>query len=48
MNEKNGPACGLTKQALLEAVAKGETLSSIERAWGMRYNTIHVWVKSGI
>ncbi|UUZ93202.1 hypothetical protein LJK87_49915 [Paenibacillus sp. P25] len=45
MNEKNGPACGLTKQAPLEAVAKGETLSSIERAWGMRYNTIHVWVK---
>lgn len=43
--EKEGPACGLTKQALIEAVAQGESLSSIERAWGMKYNAIHVWVK---
>ncbi|MEK3722286.1 hypothetical protein [Paenibacillus sp. FSL H8-0034] len=45
MNEKNGPACGLTKNDLIKAVAAGETLSSIERAWGMKYNTVHVWVK---
>lgn len=45
MREKEGPACGLTKRDLLEAVAAGETLSSIERAWGMKYNTIHNWVK---
>lgn len=42
---KDGPACGLTKDILIEQVAKGETLSSIERAWGMKYNTIHNWVK---
>ncbi|GIO90761.1 sigma-70 family RNA polymerase sigma factor [Paenibacillus lactis] len=42
---KDGPACGLTKQILIEEIAKGETLSSIERAWGMKYNTIHSWVK---
>lgn len=45
MREKEGPSCGLTKRDLLEAVAAGETLSSIERAWGMKYNTIHNWVK---
>lgn len=42
---KDGPACGLTKKAFLEAIAKGETMSSIEKAWGMKYNTIHDWVK---
>lgn len=42
---KEGPDCGLTKEILIEQVAKGETLSSIERAWGMKYNTIHNWVK---
>lgn len=42
---KEGPTCGLTKEILIEEVAKGETLSSIERAWGMKYNTIHNWVK---
>ncbi|ELK38871.1 hypothetical protein D478_27419, partial [Brevibacillus agri BAB-2500] len=45
MREKEGPACGLTKKDLLEAVAAGETLASIERAWGMKYNAIHNWVK---
>ncbi|MGM1047624.1 MAG: DUF3310 domain-containing protein [Bacillota bacterium] len=42
---KEGPSCGLTKEILIEQVAKGETLSSVERAWGMKYNTIHNWVK---
>lgn len=42
---KDGPNCGLTRDILIEQVAKGETLSSIERAWGMKYNTIHNWVK---
>ncbi|MFD1955982.1 helix-turn-helix domain-containing protein [Paenibacillus thailandensis] len=42
---KQGPACGLTKIDLLKAIAQGETLSSIEKAWGMKYNTIHDWVK---
>ncbi len=42
---KEGPKCGLTREILIEQVAKGETLSSIERAWGMKYNTIHNWVK---
>lgn len=42
---KEGPDCGLTKEILIEEIAKGETLSSIERAWGMKYNTIHNWVK---
>ncbi|MED5019312.1 DUF3310 domain-containing protein [Paenibacillus chibensis] len=42
---KEGPDCGLTREVLIEEVAKGETLSSIERAWGMKYNTIHNWVK---
>lgn len=45
LREKDGPACGLTRQALIEAIASGETLSSTERAWKMKYNTIHVWVK---
>lgn len=45
MREKEGPACGLTKQALIEAIAAGESLSSVERAWKMKYNTIHTWVK---
>lgn len=45
MREKDAPACGLTRQDLLGAIAAGETLSSIERAWGMKYNTIHNWVK---
>lgn len=45
MREKDGPACGLKKSDLLAAIAAGETLSSVERAWGMKYNTIHVWVK---
>ncbi|WP_232729998.1 DUF3310 domain-containing protein [Paenibacillus phocaensis] len=42
---KEGPKCGLTREILIEQVAKGETLSSIERAWGMKYNTIHNWVR---
>lgn len=42
---KEGPDCGLTREMLIEEVAKGETLSSIDRAWGMKYNTIHNWVK---
>lgn len=42
---KEGPNCGLTRDILIEQVAKGETFSSIERAWGMKYNTIHNWVK---
>ncbi|MFB6364271.1 hypothetical protein ACFCP7_09430 [Paenibacillus elgii] len=36
---------GLTKQALLEAVAAGETLSSIEKAYGLKYNAIYNLVK---
>ncbi|WP_233531302.1 hypothetical protein [Paenibacillus alkalitolerans] len=42
---KDGPACGLTKKIFLEGIANGETMSSIEKAWGMKYNTIHNWVK---
>lgn len=45
MRENDKPACGLTKEILLEQVAAGESLSSIEKAWGMKYNTIHSWVK---
>ncbi|MDG0876488.1 hypothetical protein L5D93_30375 [Paenibacillus thiaminolyticus] len=39
------PDCGLTKQDLLEAVAAGESLSSIERAWKMKNQTLQYWVK---
>ncbi|BFH59426.1 hypothetical protein [Paenibacillus azoreducens] len=42
---KEGPTCGLTKEILIEQVAKGETFSSIEKAWGMKYNAIHYWIK---
>lgn len=42
---KDGPGSGLTKEILIEEVAKGETLSSIEKAWGLKYNSIHYWVK---
>lgn len=42
---KDGPSCGLTRGVLIDEIAKGETLSSIERAWGMKFNTIHNWVK---
>lgn len=45
MREKDGPGCGLTKRGLIEAIAAGESLSSIERAWSMKYNTIHNWTK---
>jgi RNA polymerase sigma factor (sigma-70 family) len=42
---KTGPDCGLTREQLLEAIARGETLASIERAWEMKRNTIHDWVR---
>ncbi|MDR9857786.1 DUF3310 domain-containing protein [Paenibacillus sp. VCA1] len=42
---KDGPSCGLTKELLIEQVANGETLSSIEKAWGIRYNGLQYWVK---
>lgn len=42
---KDGPGSGLTKEILIEEVAKGETLSSIEKAWGLKDNSIHYWVK---
>ncbi|BFH71912.1 hypothetical protein J27TS7_08330 [Paenibacillus dendritiformis] len=44
-NEKEGPDCGLTKRDLLEAVAAGKSLSSIERAWKMKNQTLQYWVK---
>ncbi|BFH10591.1 DUF3310 domain-containing protein [Paenibacillus melissococcoides] len=44
-NEKQGPDCGLTKRDLLEAVAAGESLSSIERAWKVKNQTLQYWVK---
>ncbi|MGF9913709.1 hypothetical protein ABEX47_03240 [Paenibacillus ehimensis] len=36
---------GLTRQALIEAVAAGETLSSVEKAYGLKYNAIYNLVK---
>lgn len=42
---KDGPSSGLTKRDVLIGVAKGESMASIEKAWGMKYNTIHSWVK---
>jgi hypothetical protein len=43
---KEGPSCGLTKKLFLEQIATGETVSSIEKAWGMKYNTLYNWVKN--
>ncbi|WP_410512064.1 hypothetical protein PaeBR_18770 [Paenibacillus sp. BR2-3] len=43
---KEGPSCGLTKKVFLEQIAAGETVSSIEKAWGMKYNTLYNWVKN--
>jgi hypothetical protein len=43
--QRDVPSCGLTREILLEQVAAGESLASIEKAWGMKYNTIHNWVK---
>ncbi|KGE20048.1 hypothetical protein [Paenibacillus wynnii] len=43
--EKQGPNNGLTKQIFLEQIASGETVASIEKAWGMKYNTLSFWVK---
>lgn len=43
-SRKEGPDCGLTKQQFIEAIASGETTSSVEKAWGMKYNTLPVWV----
>lgn len=43
--EKQGPNNGLTKQVFLEQIAAGETVASIEKAWGMKYNTLSFWVK---
>jgi transposase-like protein len=42
---KEGPACGLTKKDFLKSIAEGETIASIEKAWSMKYNTLHDWVK---
>jgi len=43
--KKEGPDCGLTRKDLIEAIAKGETLSSVERAYGMKFNTLAYWVE---
>ncbi|HEY4429540.1 MAG TPA: hypothetical protein VGN87_00735 [Paenibacillus sp.] len=43
---KEGPSCGLTKKLFLEQIVAGETVSSIEKAWGMKYNTLYNWVKN--
>ncbi|QYR20819.1 hypothetical protein KZ483_24180 [Paenibacillus sp. sptzw28] len=43
---KEGPSCGLTKVELLKAIAAGETISSIERAWKMKNQTLPYWVKT--
>ncbi|MEK4980838.1 DUF3310 domain-containing protein [Bacillus sp. FSL K6-6540] len=42
---KEGPTCGLTKEILIEQIAKGETISSIERAWKMKNQSLFYWVK---
>ncbi|MEK4854807.1 hypothetical protein NST04_33565 [Paenibacillus sp. FSL H7-0756] len=42
---KEGPSCGLTKQGFIEQIAAGETIGSIEKAWGMKFNTLSWWVK---
>lgn len=41
---KEGPNCGLTKEIFLEQLAAGETISSIEKAWSMKYNSLGYWV----
>ncbi|SEU32451.1 zinc-finger domain-containing protein [Paenibacillus sp. NFR01] len=43
--EKEGPSCGLTKQVFIEQIASGETVASVEKAWGMKFNTLAFWVK---
>ncbi|WP_224723114.1 DUF3310 domain-containing protein [Paenibacillus vietnamensis] len=42
--QKTGPECGLTKKVFLEQLANGETISSIERAWEMKAQTLPYWV----
>lgn len=42
---KEAPSCGLTKQIYIEQIAAGETNASIERAWGMKANTLYDWIK---
>lgn len=42
---KEAPSCGLTKQIYIEQIASGETNASIERAWGMKVNTLYDWIK---
>ncbi len=44
-NSKDNPGNGLTKEILLEQLASGETVGSIEKAWKMKYNTLPYWVK---
>lgn len=41
---KTGPVEGLTKEVFLEQLAAGETISSIERAWKLKFNSLHYWV----
>jgi hypothetical protein len=41
---KEAPSCGLTKRIYLEQVVAGETNASIERAWGMRANSLYQWL----
>jgi len=43
--KKTGPDCGLTKRIFLEQIAAGETVSSIERAWKMKNQTLPYLVK---
>ncbi|TYP68906.1 DUF5651 domain-containing protein [Paenibacillus methanolicus] len=43
---KEGPVCGLTKLDFIKAIAEGETVASIERAWKMKNQTLPYWVKT--
>lgn len=44
LREKDGPGNGLTRAVFLEGIASGETISSIERAYGMKNQTLTYWV----
>jgi hypothetical protein len=41
---KEAPSCGLTKKIYIEQIAAGETNASIERAWGMKANSLYQWL----
>lgn len=42
---KEGPDCGLTRLEFIKAIAQGENVASVEKAWEMKYNTLSYWVK---